>query len=108
MTTKKERCCSVESAKQLKELGVAQESKEYYHTNPVMVMLGNPRDRWSAFNEDELDNLLPRGREVWEGTYGGEPVWYVWNPIDWSTTHDERRVEAKAKMLRRILGDKTV
>ena len=108
MTTKMDTYCSVESAERLKELGVAQESKEYFRTNAFMELLGSPPEKCSAFTEDELDDLLPRGCETWKGTYEGKPVWIVWNPIDWSTTQDERRVEAKAKMLRRILGDKTV
>lgn len=99
--------CSLASAKRFKELGVAQESKEFY-SNRFDVLFGEPEVKWSAFSEEELDRLLPAGTDAWQGTYNGQSGWIVWSPIDWSTTFDERLIEAKAKMLRRILGDSSL
>jgi hypothetical protein len=121
-----EQVVSLELARQLKELGVKQESLFYWceqdrmFADPLWVIknkinseVGN-RQILSAFTVAELGGLLPRCYMSWATPQNGEMKWWCHRMEHHFVTHEETptftaetEADARAKMLMHITAHKT-
>lgn len=108
--------CTLEQAKRLKELGVAQNNSIAIHKSHPIVgdviffrVGGVSGDEWAAFSVAELGYMLPNGSTIFKDPNGC----FEWScdmiKMDWNDWHEHAtEAEARAAMLIHLIENNLI